>query len=379
MIFPLFLLFTAFISSLSAIIMLRPFALKIGLTDKPDIRKTHVGEIPLVGGISVYLGLSVAGIMILLFSPNHVEQLMTYLFASLLMVITGILDDRFGLSVKVRIVVQVVISLIMMFVAGDAILSLGKIFYFWDFNLGYFGYPFTIIAVLAAINAYNMVDGIDGLIGGVSVATFTSLAILFYISVDMREAFFCLLCLAVLVPYLLYNLQLTKYCKGKIFMGDAGSMFIGFTVVWLLAIGSQVATSGTSADTSSFKPVVALWLVALPLIDMASIMLRRIKKGGSPFRPDRDHLHHIFMRAGFSSRATLVIITLLALFLSLIGVVATIYQIPEWIQFIAFLSLFFGYKYALRRIWRLLRVHRKMKAYRRLITRNHYRKKYAKK
>ena len=369
MIFPLFLLIVAFISSFSAIILLRPFAIKIGLVDKPDVRKNHKGHIPLIGGISVYIGLFSVGLLILLFSPNHVQQLITYLLASLLMVITGALDDRFDLSVKARIAVQVVIASIMMFVAGDAIFSLGHIFYFWELNLGYLGYPFTIIAVLAAINAYNMVDGIDGLIGGVSVATFTSLSILFFLSGDISEGFFCLLCLAVLIPYLLYNLQLTKYCCEKIFMGDAGSMFIGFTVVWLLAIGSQVGSSGLTAESSSFKPVVALWLIALPLIDMVAIMTRRIGKGVSPFKPDRDHLHHIFMRAGFSSRATLVIITLIALFLSLIGVFSTIYNIPEWMQLIAFLILFFVYKQSLAHIWKLLKIHHKAKAYKRLAMR----------
>jgi UDP-GlcNAc:undecaprenyl-phosphate GlcNAc-1-phosphate transferase len=361
MIYPSLLLIIAFVSSFLAIILLRPISIKIGLTDKPNARKLHQGHTPLIGGISVYTGLLVVGIFILILSPTHVDQLLIYLFASLLMVITGALDDKFDLSVKARILVQVVIASMMMFVAGDAIFSLGNILYFGELNLGYLGYPFTIIAVLGAINAYNMVDGIDGLIGGVSIATFTSLAVLFFLSNDVEEAFFSLLCLAVLIPYLIYNLQLAKRCKGKIFMGDAGSMFIGFTVVWLLAIGSQNASSGITPDTSSFKPVVALWIIALPLIDMASIMLRRVKKGASPFRPDRDHLHHIFLRAGFSSRATLGFITFIALFLSMIGVWATILNVPEWLQLIAFLLLFFAYKYSLAHIWRLLSFHRNLK------------------
>ena len=372
MIYLIILLLIAFVSSLSAIISLRPIAIKIGLTDKPNSRKKHFGHIPLIGGISVYLGLLTSSFFILIFSDTHSLQLLTYLFAALLMVITGAIDDRFDLSVKIRIIIQIIIASIMMFIAGDAILNLGNIFYLFDLNLGYLGYPFTIIAVLGAINAYNMVDGIDGLIGGVSVATFTSLAILFYLSGDMSESFFCLMCLAALIPYFLYNLQLSKFCKKKIFMGDAGSMFIGFTVVWLLAIGTQ----GSSSESISFNPVVALWLIALPLIDMATIMHRRIAKGNSPFQPDRDHLHHIFMRAGFSSRATLIFITVLALLLSLIGVLATIFDIPEWIQLVAFLILFFVYRYSLAHIWKLLRVHRKAKAFKRLARRNRYRAKH---
>ena len=374
MIFKVSLLILAFASSLSTIIFLRPFAIKIGLTDKPNSRKKHAGHIPLIGGISVYTGLLVSSIVVLLFSPENAQALMTFLFASLLMVVTGALDDRFDLSVKIRIVVQVIIASIMMFVANAVIFDLGNILFFTDLSLGYLGYPFTLLAVLTAINAFNMVDGIDGLIGGVSVATFTAMAILFTLSGDTREAFFCLLCLAALIPYFLYNLQLTKFSRHKIFMGDAGSMFIGFTVVWLLAIGTQSSSSGAGVDNSSFKPVVALWLIALPLIDMISIMFRRMSKGISPFKPDRDHLHHIFMRAGFSSRSTLIFITLLSLSFSLIGVICTIYKIPEWMQLVGFIFLFLTYKYSISRIWRLLRLHRKMKAYRLLVSRKIYKK-----
>ena len=367
--FTILLFVIAFVSSFLAIIMLRPMAIKVGLMDKPTARKAHIGHIPLIGGISVYIGLLVASILVLWLSPTHVNQLTIYLFASLLMVITGALDDRFDLSVRARITVQVVIASIMMFAAGNALFSLGDLFSFGELSLGYFAYPFTVIAVLGAINAYNMVDGIDGLIGGISISTFTTLAILFFLSGDVNEAIFCLLCVAVLTPYLIYNLQLFIFDHKKIFMGDAGSMFIGFTVVWLLAIGSQSHTSGVHSEISSFSPVVALWVVALPLMDMAAIMMRRIKKGTSPFKPDRDHLHHIFIRAGFNSRETLAIITLLSLILSLIGVLTTVYAVPDWIQLIAFIVLFLIYKQFLTNVWRLVSVYRKGKAYRRLAKR----------
>lgn len=366
MMFAFFLIVVAFVSACSAIVCLRPFAIKIGLVDKPSARKKHLGEIPLIGGISVYIGLLAASILVLLFSPQHVGQLILYLFSSLLMVVTGALDDRYDLSVRVRIVVQVVIASIMMFVAGDAIFSLGNLFSFGEISLGYFAYPFTVIAVLGAINAYNMVDGIDGLIGGVSVSTFFSLSLLFFRSGDLSEGFFCLLCLAVFLPYLIYNLQLTKFSRKKIFMGDAGSMFIGFTVVWLLAMGSQTHSSGLTSDASSFSPVVALWIVALPLMDMAAIMMRRIKKGFSPFKPDRDHLHHIFLRAGFSSRATLVILTAISLMLSLVGVLTTAYAVPDWMQLTAFIILFLAYRHSLSHVWVLVSLYRKGKAYKRL-------------
>jgi len=354
MFFYLSLLVFAFVASFSAIEILKPVAVKIGLTDKPTARKKHLGEIPLVGGIAVYLALFITGVVVLLFYPLETNKLFIYLLISLLIVITGALDDRFDLSVKIRLMIQIVIASIMMFFAGDAIFSLGDLFSFGEISLGYFAYPFTIFAVLGAINAYNMVDGIDGLIGGISATTFLTLTVLFLISGDEKAACFCVLWLAALIPYLFYNLQLTKFSNKKIFMGDAGSTFIGFTIVWLLAIGTQ--SDPLNNEITAFSPVVALWVIALPLMDMAGVMIRRIKRGYSPFPPDRDHLHHIFMRAGFPPMETLFIITLLSLMLNLIGVFTTIYAVPDWGQLLVFVILFYVYLHSTRHVWRLAKL-----------------------
>ncbi len=372
--FIVFFVIIAFISSFSVIILLRPLAVKIDLVDKPSDRKAHIGAVPLIGGFSVYIGLLVTSVLLFMLFPTHfeqpiAEQFITYLWASLLMVITGALDDHSDLSVRSRIVMQVLIASIMMFMAGDVIFSLGNLLSLGELSLGYFAYPFTVIAVLGAINAYNMMDGIDGLIGGISISTFITLSILFFLSGDTDEAIFCLLCVTVLTPYLIHNLQLIVSQDKKIFMGDAGSMFIGFTIVWLLVIGSQPSSLYLTSEKCAFCPVVALWVIALPLMDMAAIMLRRIKRGESPFKADRDHLHHIFMRVGFSSRKTLLIITLLSLILSLVGVVTTIYAVPDWMQLTAFLILFFIYKKALDHVWKLASAYRKAQAYKRLAKR----------
>ena len=212
----------------------------------------------------------------------------------------------------------------------------------------------TYIAVLGAINAYNMVDGIDGLIGGVTLTTMLGLATLFYLNGQNSTALFCLTFAFALVPYLAYNLR--KHCprNKKIFMGDAGSMFIGLTVVWLLAMGSQ----STETTTAAFTPVTALWLIAVPLIDMAGVMVRRLKKGQSPFKPDRVHLHHIFMRAEFSSREALIIITLVSGVITAIGISFTYYGLPEWVSLIGFLVLFCIYIQIQNHIWRIVKAVR---------------------
>jgi len=337
---------TAFIISFVTIKLIKPLACKHDLVDKPNERKHHTGTVPLIGGIATFIGVMVS---VMLWLPSS-TALNLYVIASAMMVFIGVLDDKHELSVRVRLVGQVIIASLMIFGAGYYLSNLGNLFGFGDLELSWFGIIVTYIAVVGAINAFNMVDGIDGLVGALAINTFTALAILFLISGEsgVSSYYFPLIIVMAILPYLLFNLGLPGNRLQKIFMGDAGSMFIGLSVVWLLAIGSQ-------GESATFRPVTALWLIAIPLMDMASIMFRRLKKGKSPFLPDRDHLHHIFLRAGFSSRRALVMITLLAVFFSAIGIVGEYLQLPEWLMFVGFLITFAVYNQAIIHIWRIVR------------------------
>lgn len=131
-------------------------------------------------------------------------------------------------------------------------------------------------------------------------------------------------------------------------MGDAGSMLLGFVIVWLLILGTQ-------QQDKYFRTVTALWIIAIPLMDMAAIMIRRIRKGNSPFKPDRNHLHHIFLRAGLNSRQALAVIVAAAVLLTSIGIAGEFWKVPEWIMLVGFLGLFAGYYDSLHRIWKIVR------------------------
>ncbi|TAA39581.1 UDP-N-acetylglucosamine--undecaprenyl-phosphate N-acetylglucosaminephosphotransferase [Corallincola spongiicola] len=336
-------LFTAFLCSFLSIKILKPLAEQVGLVDKPNERKNHVGHIPLVGGISTFIGVLIASVLWL----PHSSELRIYIIASAMMVFIGVLDDKYDLSVRVRLVGQMLIASLMIFGVNAYIADLGDLIGFGGINLGWLGIPFTYLAMLGAINAFNMVDGIDGLVGSLSITTFTSLALLFLFNSDKQLATFPLMIATATFPYLLFNLGLPGGRFKKIFMGDAGSMFIGLSVVWLLATGSQ-------GDNAAFRPVTALWVIAMPLMDMAAIMYRRMKKGQSPFKPDRDHLHHIFMRAGFSARQSLLIITILAVVLAGVGIVGELLNASDWLMFVGFLGVFVLYCYSLQHIWRIV-------------------------
>jgi UDP-GlcNAc:undecaprenyl-phosphate GlcNAc-1-phosphate transferase len=155
-----------------------------------------------------------------------------------------------------------------------------------------------------------------------------------------------------LLPYMAANLKVYPF-RRKIFLGDAGSMFIGFSVVWLLVNGVQ-------EQNMAFRPVTALWLCAVPLMDMVAIMLRRARKGQSVMMPDRDHLHHIFLRAGFTDRQALSLITLFAICLAGIGFAGEMYRVPEVIMFSLFLGVFLAYNWSMSHIWRLLVLFRRI-------------------
>ncbi len=343
-------LLVIFLFSFVFLFLARKVAKKVGLVDKPNYRKRHQGLIPLVGGISVYAGICFAFFI----TDYQIAHGALYLGCAGLLVFVGALDDRFDISVKIRAFVQAVVAVAMMVYAGLILKNLGHIIGPWEMILGPFGYPITLFAVWAAINAFNMVDGIDGLLGGLSSVSFGAMGVVMYMGGHMELALWCFAMIAATLPYILLNLGIfgPRY---KVFMGDAGSTLIGFTVIWILL-------QSTQGLTHPMTPVTALWLIAIPLMDMIAIMYRRLRKGMSPFSPDRQHIHHLIMRAGFSSRQAFVLITLAAALLAAVGVIGEhLGFVPEWLMLLLFLLAFLFYGYCIKRAWRVARLLKRFK------------------
>ena len=339
-----------FIFSLAFLFFARKAAEKVGLVDRPNYRKRHQGTIPLVGGISVFAGSCFAFVLTDFYTPHF--QL--YLACAGALVLVGALDDRFDISVKFRAVVQASVAVVMMVKAKLYLSSLGHILGPWELMLGPFGYVLTLFAVWAAINAFNMVDGIDGLLGGLSCVTFLAMGIILLFDGQVSLAMWCFTMIAAIIPYILLNLGLFGR-RYKVFMGDAGSTLIGFTIIWILL-------EATQGQSRPITPVTALWLIAIPLMDMVAIMYRRLSKGMSPFSADRQHIHHLIMRAGFTSRQAFVLITLAAALLAAIGVLGEYLSFtPEWVMLILFLLAFMLYGYCIKRAWRVARMIKRFK------------------
>ncbi|QYJ88693.1 UDP-N-acetylglucosamine--undecaprenyl-phosphate N-acetylglucosaminephosphotransferase [Shewanella halotolerans] len=334
---------SVFLSSFFFLFVYRKLAKKIGLVDKPNERKLHVGQVPLIGGISIFTAIMLNICLVFDITSNVI----LYMICSTVLIVLGALDDRFDLSFKARLVVQAAISMAMIligykslyyfgFIAGDEALILPT----------FVSYVVTIFAVIGAINAFNMVDGIDGLLGGLALVTFAALGYMFYGAGQIALAHFCLLLMVAMLPYILLNLGFPFGRRFKVFMGDAGSMFIGFTVIWLLIEASQ-------DQQEVIRPVTALWFIGLPLMDMVCIMSRRIKKGQSPFKPDREHLHHICQRVGMSPRVSLLVICLIATMMAAVGVWSEYLEINETVMFVSFLLVFALYYLAISYVWRI--------------------------
>ncbi|WP_104024848.1 UDP-N-acetylglucosamine--undecaprenyl-phosphate N-acetylglucosaminephosphotransferase [Vibrio hyugaensis] len=332
-----------FFFSFATLFLMRKVAKQIGLVDKPNARKLHNGTIPLVGGISICLVLA----QYLTFKPEIIEHSWLYLLCICVLTVVGAIDDKIDLSFKVRIGIQAALSIVMMKVAGIELHSLGNMFGFGEINLGLGGSIITILAVIGAINAFNMVDGIDGLLGGLSIVTFGALAFLLQVDSQHGLAYLCVVIIVAMLPYIFMNLGVLGR-ERKVFMGDAGSMMIGFTVIWLLLGVSQVEDS-----EPLMRPVTALWLIAVPLMDMAAIMIRRIRRGDSPFKPDREHLHHIFQRLGLGPKQTLAAICLIASLYASFGIYGETTKISESIMFSLFITCFVVYSIILAYIWRI--------------------------
>lgn len=343
-------LVVVFLFSFLFLFVARKVAYKIGLVDKPNFRKRHQGMVPLVGGISVYAGICFT----FLITDYRIPHGQLYLVCAGLLVLVGALDDRYDISVKIRALVQATVAVIMMSFANLTLRNLGHLIGPWEMVLGPFGYLFTLFAVWAAINAFNMVDGIDGLLGGLSCVSFGAMGIIMYDSGHMELALWCFAMIAATLPYILLNLGVLGH-RYKVFMGDAGSTLIGFTVIWILL-------QSTQGESHPMNPVTALWLIAIPLMDMIAIMYRRLRKGMSPFSADRQHIHHLIMRAGFTSGQAFVLITLAAAILAVIGVIGEHQPlVPEWLMLVLFFLAFLLYGVCIKRAWRVARFIRRVK------------------
>ncbi len=325
---------------------LRKIAFRINLLDHPDSRKQHEGAIPLVGGLGIYAGFVLS--CLLLDIPLH--EYAALIVGGFILIAVGLVDDLHELSPHVRFVAQAIAALLMIYWGGVELNDLGYLLPGMDHpvTLAWACVPFTIFATVGVINALNMIDGVDGLAGSVVLNALLSLALLAWLSHDLADVGILLLLASAVVAFLGFNWRFKLDKKPLMFLGDAGSLLLGFMLTWFLIKLSQ-------GEHRALAPTTALWLVAVPLIDTVVMMIRRIRKGQSPFTADREHFHHVLQYAGFNRRETVFIILGASLILSLIGIAGELHHVPEPVMLAAFLAVFAAYHALIMRSWRMMR------------------------
>jgi UDP-GlcNAc:undecaprenyl-phosphate GlcNAc-1-phosphate transferase len=334
---------SAFALTVVLLILLAPLARWLGLVDRPNSRKHHHGEVPLIGGVAIFIGL----LVLVPFFVDMSAGLYWYFAAAGLLVVAGVLDDRFNINVKLRIIIEVVAALMMIFGANLWVGDLGNLLIFRELHMPlWLSLPFTIIAVFGITNAWNMIDGMDGLVGTITLIALGSFYFLTH-ATAVNNVLPAML-IGGTAAYLLFNLGSNRLLP-KVFLGDAGSKLIGFSLVWLLIDSTQ----GGSLTGMHLPAVLALFIVGLPLIDMVATILRRVKKGKSAYEPDRTHIHHVLQQAGFNHQEILLLIGVLSIQINFIGIVMYLLHWPSWAQFGIFFFITLLYFFCIDNAWKL--------------------------
>ncbi len=294
-----YIFMTALFAALIAVPFLRKWALEQGALDIPDERKTHDIAMPSFGGIAIFLSFLFALIVFVPVTP----LIRGVLAGGLIIFVTGMVDDLTDLTAKRKFLGEVAACLVTIVLGNLWLRDLGNPFGFGEIILPiWIGIPFTVFAVVGVINAMNLIDGLDGLAGGSSVMILAAFFLLGWLDGDQQTAMLAAALVGGILGFLKYN-----FYPARIFMGDAGSLTVGFVLGFL-------AVHTTQQPGSTISPMVPILVLSVPLLDTLWVMSRRMLNKQSPFIADRTHLHHKFLDLGFEHRFTVVIIYSLVLF-----------------------------------------------------------------
>jgi len=322
--------FVALISCVVLVLLLRGMAHRFGVVDNPGARKQHEHPTPVIGGLAMF----VAVVLALYWCDAYTEKITLLMACAGGLVALGLLDDKYDLKVRMRMMIQVLLALLIILGAGGTITHLGALFGGADIHLGLLAVPVSLVAFVGGINAMNMIDGADGMAGKMAAITVLGVMVIFYLSGAMEPLALTWAMLGALIGFLFFNAR-WFVIRAWVFMGDAGSTWLGLVLGWFMA---QVTRGEVSAE-----PALVLWLFGIPLIDTLAVMTRRLRNNKSPFSADHTHIHHVFQHNGLSVRRTVLTLSVLQLGLVGIGVCLYLIKAPAAVVFWGFAGLLFLY------------------------------------
>lgn len=304
--------------------LVKKFAFIVNAVDRPNHRKVHTRIMPRLGGLAIFL--SFAGTYFII-SPwlsldgYHLNLVHGLLAGGSIIVLIGALDDRFELSAKIKLLGQIIAACVVVFGFGIQVS-------FYNIPFGdammpiqdWMGIPLTIFWIVGVTNAINLIDGLDGLAAGVSgIATATILVLALFMSNGGTVILLSAILLGSIIGFLFFNFH-----PAKIFMGDSGSLFLGFSLATLSIMGFKQAT------LVSF--IIPMFIIGVPLSDTFFAIVRRWVNNKPIFAPDKGHLHHCLQQLGFSHRKTVLVIYGIAFFFGTTAVILSqVSQIANWV------------------------------------------------
>lgn len=293
----------AFFASLITVLAVTPlvikFAIKIGATDKPNARKVHQKLMPRLGGLAVFIG-AIAGY----FAGGLYNQKMTgIIVGAFLIILIGILDDKYELSAKIKFLGQIVVAILI--TSTGLTIDFISIPFVDKFHLGIWAIPVTVFWIVAVTNAINLIDGLDGLAAGVSSIGIATIAIMAGVAGKGLILTLALILLGSLIGFLFYNFH-----PAKIFLGDTGSLFIGYMI-------SVLSLLGLYKSVTLFSLIVPIIILGVPIFDTTYAIIRRLVNKKPISAPDKSHLHHRILAMGFSHRKTVLMIYALGILFSI--------------------------------------------------------------
>lgn len=353
---------TALLVTSLSIALLRPVAGSLGLVDRPCPRKNHSGNVPLVGGLAVALGLLATMLVFDVQIPAPVSG-WGLAAACVLMIVIGVWDDVRKVSSGIRLLLQAAAVTALAVGADLLITDLGRLGIGGELlelaspdssDSKALALAFTVFAGVGVINAVNMSDGLDGLCGLLSLAALVGMGLVAATAGREFEFMLCVALAGAVTGFLAFNFRFPGRKQAKTFLGDGGSYFIGILFVFLTVRLTQGGDL-TQGDEPPMTPVTALWFLLVPLLDTVGMILRRLHRGRSPFAADREHLHHVFLLARFTVTETVLIIGALALIGVGIGLAGLYAHVPESLMLAVFLAIGIGYYWMIMRAWKVMR------------------------
>lgn len=306
----IFGLLSALIIAFLATPYVKKLAMRIGAVDAPNQRKVHTQLMPRLGGLAIYIGFVISFFLFVPFTSK--KELLGIVIGGTIVLITGMLDDKLQLSPKWKLLGQLVATAVVVIPFG---LKIGVVNLPYegmlDFTKGWLlwlAIPITMIWIVGVTNAINLIDGLDGLSAGVSAIATATMAIVAILKQDWVVATYCFVLLGAIIGFLYFNFH-----PASIFMGDTGSLFLGFNLAALSIMGFKEAVF-----VSFIIPIVVL---GVPLWDTFFAIIRRIVNKKPISSPDKGHLHHCLLNMGLSHRASVITIYLISIFFGTMAIV----------------------------------------------------------